>query len=283
MKRIRNGDCFTGMLFILPSLLGISIFVLVPFIDVVIRSFENVTGKNFVGFKNYSAVFRNGAFILAGENTLKFVGICIPLLIGISLLAALLIDEGVAYAGLLKSAYLIPMAIPVASVVLVWKVLFHEQGITNGVLSSFSIQGVDWMNTNAAFAILVGSYIWKNLGYNVVLWVAGLNGIPETVHVAAKVDGAGWWQRFIYITMPNLKPTLCTIVILAFLNSFKVFREAYLVSGDYPNDSIYMLQHLFNNWFRELSLDKLSAAAVAAAIVIFTGIMILQKVWDIED
>ena len=139
------------------------------------------------------------------------------------------------------------------------------------------------MNDSTAFVILVGSYIWKNLGYHIVLWTAGLTAIPKSLYEAAAVDGASWWKKFRYITLPNLRAVLCTISVLAFLNSFKVFREAYLVAGDYPDESMYLLQHLFNNWFRELSLDKLSAAAVVVSVIIFLGIQLLEKFWDQEE
>jgi multiple sugar transport system permease protein len=238
---------FRNLLFIAPSLAGVSLFVLIPFIDVITRSFQNATGQNMVGIKNYRSIFSNSAFLLAGENTLKFIGICIPLLLVVSLIIALLLHEGVPGVRLLKSSFLIPMAIPVASVVFLWKIVFHQQGLLNGMLGVSSYeQARDWMNTGSAFGILVGSYLWKNLGYNVVLWMASLAGISESLYEAAKVDGAHWRQRFTYITLPILKPTLYMITTLAFLNSFKVFREAYLVAGDYPTTaftccSIYLI------------------------------------------
>ena len=108
------------------------------------------------------------------------------------------------------------------------------------------------MNSSAAFWVLVVSYLWKNMGYDIILWSAGLAAIPENLYEAAKVDGAGSLDCFFRITLPNLMPVFYTITVLSFLNSFKVFREAYLVAGDYPHDSMYLLQHVFNNWFREL-------------------------------
>ena len=193
------------------------------------------------------------------------------------------LNAGIRGANYLKTAYLVPMAIPVASVVLIWRLLFHQNGYFSGLLHMFGMQSQDWMDTGFAFWILVFSYVWKNLGYNVVLWMAGLTAIPDTLYEAARADGANNIQCFRYITMPNLMSTLYTITVLAFLNSFKVFREAYLVAGDYPHESMYLLQHLFNNWFRELSLDKMSAAAVVIALLILVLILGLQRSWDSED
>ena len=140
----------------------------------------------------------------------------------------------------------------------------------------------DYLGTETAFWVLVFSYIWKNTGYTVVLWLAGILAIPEGQIEAAKVDGAGSMRRIIYIILPNLKGTLYTIVILSFLNSFKIYREAYLVAGAYPHKSIYLLQHTFNNWFVNLEFDKMAAAAVCTGAFLLVAILVLQKMWDRE-
>lgn len=272
----------TGIFFVLPSLIGVCIFVLIPFLDVIQRSFLEAVNSRWVGIQNYLTVFTNPAFLLAGKNTLRFVGICIPLLIVLSLSIAAFLNRQAA-GGILKTCFLLPMAIPVASVVLLWRVLFHNSGLLNHLLHSLGYAGTDWMNTGFAFWILVISYLWRNLGYNIVLWMAGLSSIPVSLYEAARVDGAGSFQCFLKITMPGLMPTLFTISVLSLLNSFKVFREGYLVAGDYPHESMYLLQHLFNNWFRDLSLDKMAAGAVTCAAVIFALVLILKKSWGGEE
>ena len=272
----------TGILFVLPSLIGVCIFVLIPFLDVIRRSLLEAVNSRWVGIQNYLTVFTNPAFLLAGKNTLRFVGICIPLLIVLSLSIAAFLNRQAA-GGILKTCFLLPMAIPVASVVLLWRVLFLISGLLNHLLLRLGYAGTDWMNTGFAFWILVISYLWRNLGYNIVLWMAGLSSIPVSLYEAARVDGAGSFQCFLKITMPGLMPTLFTISVLSLLNSFKVFREGYLVAGDYPHESMYLLQHLFNNWFRDLSLDKMAAGAVTCAAVIFALVLILKKSWGGEE
>ena len=128
-----------GLLFLAPSLAGVSLFVFLPFLDVIRRSFgEAVTGK-FVGIRNYLDVFENTAFQLAAWNTLRFVGVCIPLLLVLSLAAALLLSGKIRHRQALKSTFLIPMAIPVASVVLLWRLLFHSQGLFNRILTGIHL------------------------------------------------------------------------------------------------------------------------------------------------
>ena len=273
-----------GILFILPSFVGVCVFWLISYVDVIRRSFFGTVSGKFTGIQNYQNLFSNQAFLLAGKNTVRFFGVCIPLLVGLSLLLAVCLNS-LKEKGkqLLKTAFLLPMAIPVATVVLLWKALFNGHGFLNHILSFFSIKGTDWLNTDASFAVLVISYIWRNLGYDVVLWLAGLMAIPQSLYEAAKTDGAGAWKCFTRITVPNLLPSLFTIVVLSLLNGFKVFREAYLVAGDYPQEKMYLLQHVFNNWYRDLAIDKMSAGAVVTGAVSMILIHLLQKAWGRKD
>ena len=268
-----------GVLFVLPHFLGVSVFLFLPFLDVVRRSFFRATG-GFCGFENFITVFENDAFRLAAGNTLKFTLVCLPLLLVLSLFLAVLVYGMGRMAGVLKNIYLVPMAIPAACVVLLWKLLFDTHGMVNGVVAAFGRTGCDWMNTGRAFYVLVGSYVWKNLGYVMVLWMAAMDGIPGTVYEAAKIDGAGRAASFFYITLPCIRPAAFMIVVVSFLNSFRVFREAYLVAGNYPHDSIYLLQHVFNNWFLSLSVDKMAAGAVLLAVVTCAAVQALQRAWE---
>ena len=278
----RNKENRAFFLFLAPSLLGVVIFVVLPFLDVFKRSFTTAVTGQFRGIENYKIIFTNQAFHLAVKNTLYFTAVCIPLLVITGFLIALPLSR-LKSAGTIKSLYLFPLAMPVATIVMVWKMLFYKQGIFNLALTSLGewtgLWGeihTDYLGTGAAFWVLVCSYIWKNTGYTIVLWLAGILGIPTEILDAARVDGAGNFQRVWYVVLPNLKGSLYTIVILSFLNSFKVFREAYLVAGAYPHESMYLLQHLFNNWFLNLDMDKMAAAAVLTAGVMLVFILILQ-------
>lgn len=278
-KKTKN----TGLYFVLPSLIGVAVFTLLPFLDVFIRSFQSAISREFIWFQNYNQVINNSAFKLAASNTIKFVLVCIPLLLTLSLIIAVWLNKFVESSKILRTAFLIPMAVPIASVVLIWNIVFHDNGFLSAILDKYNISGQDWMSTGWAFWVLVFSYLWKNLGYNIILWLAGLNSISKEIYESAAVDGASNFQCFTKITMPCLKPTLYTVSVLSLLNSFKVFREAYLVAGDYPDKSMYLLQHLFNNWFRELDFSKMAAASVLMAIIIFVLIMLLQKAWEKQD
>lgn len=269
-------------LFLLPNLLGVAVFALIPMLEVLLGAFRSAVGGKWVGLLNFQTVIGNRAFRLAAWNTARFMLVCIPLLLSISLLMALGLKH--VWAGRqLRSAFLLPMAVPAASVVLVWKLLFHENGLLNALMHALHLPGVSWMTTGASFWMLVISYLWKNLGYTIALWTTALGAIPESVYEAAKMDGANEIQSFFYMTLPNLKGYAYSIGVLSLLNSFKVFREAWLVAGDYPQEQMYLVQHLYNNWFRDLSYDKIAAASVMVSTVVFALIALLRHTWAKEE
>lgn len=282
-QKTKYKDTKAAFLFLLPSLAGVCIFFVFPFIDTVRRSFFDVIGKNFSGMGNYKSVIGNQSFRSAAQNTLRFIGICIPILVVLSLCLALLMRVISPGGRRFKTIYLLPMSIPVASMVLLWKMLFDDKGIINGWLLDNGKEAVSFMNSNAAFWVLVGTYVWKNVGYDMVLWLAELDGISSSLYEAARVDGAGAFACFRYITMPSLAPALGMVTVISLLNSFKVFREAYLVAGSYPHDSMYLLQHLFNNWFRDMDISRLCAAAVLLCLGLLVIILIVEKFLRAED
>lgn len=261
-------------LFLAPSLAGTAVFTLIPFLDVIAKAFTGMADGKFAGLGNFILVVNNGAFRLAAKNTLRFMAVCIPLLMAVSLGTAVLVKAAADSTGLFKTTVLLPMAVPVASVVYLWKLVFHSQGLLNQLLGRTGGAAIDFMQHGSAFFVLIFTYIWKNNGYDMVLWLAGLDGISGELYEAAQVDGAGAWQKFCYITVPGLRGTASLVALLSVINSFKVFREAYLIAGDYPHDSIYMLQHLFNNWFVSLDIQKMSAASVLLELAVLSLVLL---------
>lgn len=250
---------------------------MLPFVRVVALSFCSVLSKEFVGVRNYVSVFQNKAFQLAMINTIRFMAIGIPLLLLISFGLALMINSNPKY-DRYKYLYLLPMAMPAATMILVWKLLFSEQGFLNKIMGTH----IDLLGEESAFYILVGSYLWKNIGYTMVLWLVGLKSISKEMIDAAKVDGAGKIQCLFKIILPCLNGTLFTILMVSILNSFRVFREVYLVGGAYPQKSIYLIQNVFNNWYINLEQDKLAAGTVLLAVILGIITLVLQRQWDKE-
>lgn len=282
LSRRRLEEAGSGYLFLLPSLLGTAGFVLIPFLDVFRRSFLQAVGSGFVGLDNYRLVLANEAFHRAAGNTARFMLVCLPILLALSLGIAVLVRQATHFQRWVKTGFLLPMAIPAASVAVFFRMLFDEKGWLNLLLQAMGLPGQDWLTSGRAFWVLSACYIWKNLGYDMILWLAGLGAIPEEQYEAARVQGAGAWDCFRYITLPQLKETLFVTALLSFVNAFRVFREAYLLAGEYPHESIYMLQHLFNNWFVNLDIQKMTAAAVMLVIGAGTVLFAFQKRGDGE-
>lgn len=262
--------------FLLPSLTGTFLFYLVPFLEIAGWSLSDARRSSFVMLDNYKDVLQNSAFRLAVKNTVSFLGICLPLLLGTGLLLAwflwLLLPRS-RYAQLL---ILLPPSLPVAGIALTWKILFEDCGLLNSWLEQFGLLPVSSLKNDAAFGILVATFIWKNLGYTLLIWMAGLCSIPKILYEAAAIDGAGLWRSFWSITLPALPPFFGLAALLGVIGCFRVFREAWLLAGNYPPDCIYLLPHLLNNWFLTLNMQRLSAA-VMLMLSVFGGIMVAAR------
>lgn len=264
-------------LFLTPSLMGVMIFVGLPFLDIIRRSLFNAMGSRFTGMENYNTVWNNQAFRLAVSNTVRFVAVCIPMLLVVSFVLALLVYKGDTRHGVFKTSLVLPMAIPVASVVLVWKIIFCPDGVLNQFLSVVSRQvwEVDWVMEKTSFWVLAATWLWKNAGYDMLLWLAGMSSIPASLYEAARVDGAGSVDNLRYITIPMLRGTLGMVLILSLVNSFRVYREAYLLAGSYPPDPVYLVPHLFSHWFLKLDVQKMSTAAVMMTAVSVVPVLVV--------
>ncbi len=258
----------TALLFVLPCLLGAFVLYVIPMIISLVYSFTQGVGQlTFVGFDNYVQLFQGGAFLLSLKNTLLFSIMGIPLLIVISLFLATLLNTGVQKMTFFRSAMLYPMIIPSASVVMVWTLFLGDDGIINGYLNKFGINPISFLNSSWSLYIIVLIFVWKNLGYNVILFMTGLNAIPSEYKEAAQLDGASKFRTFMQVTLPLLKPTTFFVLLMSIINSLKIFREVYQMSGGYPNNTIYFVQHFMNNNFESLNYSRLCTAAVILSLI----------------
>ena len=296
-KREKRKDFLRSLCFLSPSLLGVGVFFVLPFCVVLYYSMiDAVASHHFVFLDNFIKLFQNKSFQEAAKNTLHFSVLAVPLAVilamvlvllagclgsfwrvrtvALSLLLALLLEARIPLKSQFRTFFLSPMMVPVASVVLIWTVLFSENGTVNELLSAFGVKSIDWFQSDYAFLVVVLLFLWKNLGYNMILFMAGLANIPRELLEVADVEGAGEWYKFFAIKLRYLSPTLLFVTILSIINSFKVFREIYLLTGDYPAE-LYMLQHYMNGKFQSLDYPMLSAAAVVLAIVMVVLILFL--------
>ena len=263
-------------LFISPSLTGVLIFFIIPFGVVIYYSgIDGVVSRNPVGLGNYVNLMRNTAFQNAAKNTAVFSLFAVPLSIILSLGMSLVLEQSIPMKSVIRTFFLSPLMVPTASVVLIWQVMFDYHGVVNEAMKLMGLSSVDWIKSDYSQWVVVILFLWKNLGYNMVLFMSALSNIPRDILEVAKLDGAGMWKTFWYIKMRFITPSIFFVGIISLINSFKVFREVYLLAGDYPYDSLYMLQHFMNNTFRSLDYQKLSSAAIIMSLVMIVIIGIL--------
>ena len=276
LKKRNNRRKLSAVLFMVPSLLGVFLFFILPFFVVIYYSMvDNPITANFVGFENFVKVFNNAAFKRAGSNTLQFSFIAMPLAVLLSLMLAIMLDRQIPLRSQFRTAFLTPMMVPVASIVLIVQVMFHYNGAVNNFFAHFGAAKIDWLKSDYAAVVIIFLFLWKNLGYNMILFLAALEAIPRDILEVAYMENASEWKIFWMIKIRYLSPTILFVTILSLINSFKVFREVYLLTGDYPYSSLYMLQHFMNNTFKSLDYQKLSAAAIIMCLVMMVIIGIL--------
>lgn len=270
---MRRREAATGLLLASPAVVGLLAFLVLPFGYTFLRSFTTGLGwGRFVGLENYAQLFENRLFLLALKNTFLFLACGLALILPLSLFLALLLQKAGKWGKPLALALLFPMVLPVSAIVIVVNLVFAE----NGLLSQMT-GPTPWMDSPFAFVILLGLYLWKNVGIGVVILLAGLTTIPGELYESANMDGAGKWTRLTKVTLPMLRPELLVVTILSSLNAFKNFREAFVLGGDHPQESIYMLQHFMNNNFENMNFPRLSVAAVVFFALLFCLYTLLLK------
>lgn len=253
-----------GYLLIAPLILGCLIFYGIPFGMVISYSLKSSPGRmgKFVGLFNYSTVWNNELFRLACWNTFRFFLIGLPLNLVISYGIALLLKKQVQKYEILKSVLMLPYVMPVVGTTLLVEHLFGRYP--------------ELEQSGGFFAILL-LYLWKSVGYSVILLLSGLMTIPQEQYAVAELEGANGWQRFRLITTPQMWNPMFFTLLFAMINGFKCFREIFLIGGKYPGKELYMMQHFMNNSFENLNYGKLSVASVLlfGAITLVMGIAYL--------
>ena len=294
----RLGDKLYSGAFLAPSFVGVMVFFIAPFFVVGYYAFiDSPVGRNFVFFRNFQRVLGNLAFQTAAENTILFSALAVPLAVVLALGLAILLEQKIPMKSQLRTFFLSPMMVPVASIVLIWEVLFHQNGALNDSLASLAAstglfsyeralgQWIDWFYSRWAQLPIVALFLWRNLGYNMILFMAALNNIPKDLLEVAEIEGASPLYVFRKIKLRFLSPTILFVTILSVINSFKVFREVFLLTGSHPYGRLYMLQHYMNNMFQNLDYQSLAAAAIIMALVMVAiiGLLFAVEHWYGKD
>jgi len=272
----------------LPALLLISVFFLLPVVAGLLLSFTDfdlyalADGANLriIGFDNYRTLLDTPIFWQALGNTAEFVVLGVPLSLCASLGAALLLDSRLArFKPLLRTALFAPVVTTLVAVALVWRYLLHTRyGIFNDLLAHVGLGPVDWLgDAHWSMPSIVLLAVWKNFGYNMIILLAALQAIPEDLHEAARVEGAGAWTRLRHVTLPMLAPTLALVAIVTVSGYFQLFAEPYVMTQGGPLQStVSVLYYMFEQGFSWWKLGYASSVAFVlfALVLLFTALQL---------
>lgn len=270
----------SGYLLIAPVVLGCLLFYGIPLGMVIYYSMKSSPGimGSFVGWLNYKEVLENELFQLASWNTFRFLVVGLLLNLFVSYGIALFLKEQAQRHGILKSVLLLPYVMPVTGSVFLMEQMFGNDGKLNLLLNAFGLSAIDWLESSWAFPIVILLYLWKNVGYGVILLLAGLMTISKEQYAVAELDGAGSWQKFWHITTPQMWNSVFFALLFAMINGFKCFREIFLIGGKHPGKELYMMQHFMNNSFENLNYGRLSVSSVLLFVAV-TVVMGIVYVW----
>ncbi|MBR1693070.1 MAG: sugar ABC transporter permease [Lachnospiraceae bacterium] len=273
-KRMEKSSFLAG------SFAGVLIFYILPFGYLIYYSFvDRPVGGSFAGWNNYIELLHNQAFLTALKNTILFAAVSVPLAVTLSLVMAVVLEKNIPGRSLFRTIFLSPLMVPSASVMLVWQVLFYYNGTINRFFLKLGHGKIDFMNSGYGLLVVLLIFLWKNLGYYMIIYMAALNEVPRELLEAATIDGGSDAQKFWYIKLPYLSPSILFVCLMAIIGSFKIFKEVYLLAGAHPSASLYLLQHFMNNTFLAFDYQKLATAAVLLSIgltIVVTALLWLE-------
>ena len=268
--------------FLLPGLAGLLIFYVIPFVGGIWYSVTDGTLANkFVGFDNYVAVWNNTMFKMGLKNTMELSLICAPLLFLLSFLLAAGLHRIRPAGGFFRSSVLMPYLMPSSAILIIWLLWFDYGGPVNRLLVMLGSTRVNWMLGAELRLPVILLFLWKNLGFCVVIFMSALQSIPESLYEFATLEGASFMKQTFKITLPLAVPSAFLVAILSFVNAFRIFKEVFFIAGAYPDDPeyIYTLQNYMNNMYGRLNYQNVTTAAYIFAAIVFAlfGLLFLSQ------
>jgi len=268
--------------FLLPGLAGLLIFYGIPFVGGIWYSVTEGTLENkFVGLDNYVSVWNNTMFQMGLKNTMELSLICAPLLFLLSFLLAAGLHRIRPAGGFFRSSVLMPYLMPSSAILIIWLLWFDYGGPVNRLLVMLGSTRVNWMLGAELRLPVILLFLWKNLGFCVVIFMSALQSIPESLYEFATLEGASFMKQTFKITLPLAVPSAFLVAILSFVNAFRIFKEVFFIAGAYPDDPeyIYTLQNYMNNMYSRLSYQNVTTAAYIFAVIVFAlfGLLFLSQ------
>ncbi|MBI5662119.1 MAG: sugar ABC transporter permease [Ignavibacterium album] len=284
----------TVIFFLAPAVSAIFIFFFIPVIAAFIISFTDfdiytlgdLSTLRFIGFDNYSKLLNDELFWTSLENTFYFVVVAGPLSIAVSLSAALLLNSKLTkFKSLFRLAYFLPVVTTLVAVAIVWRFIYHPNfGILNFFLGLVGINPIDWLGDPFwAMPSIIILAVWKNFGYNMIIFIAGLQNIPDELYEAADIEGASALQKFRHITLPMLAPTTIFVSIITMIGYFQLFAEPYVMTQGGPlNKTLSIVQYMYQEGFRWWNMGYSASIAFVLFVIIFIGTLIQFRIQKIN-
>ncbi len=277
------------LVFIGPALAAMFIFLIIPIFasfllsvtDFNVFSLTDWSRANYVGIDNFRDLLSDPLFWRSLLNTVYCLVVAMPLTVMISLGIAMLINrERTLFKGLFRIIYFLPFVTNTVAIAVVWSwILNMHYGLLNWFLGLFGISGPNWLgDPTFAMPSIIMLVVWKAIGYNMILFMAGLQNIPCFLYEAAELDGASSWQKFIHITLPMLRPTMLFVTTMMIIGYLQLFEEPYMLTGGGPlNSTLSVVLYLYRQGFRFFELGYASAIAVALFLIIITITLVRMR------
>lgn len=273
---MKRRKAYTPYLFLLPALAFMGVFLFYPIVDVFRLSFTNynmITEAQFVGLDNYKQLFNEPLFWKTLKNSFIYLIGVVPILVVAPIFLAILVNNKLKGIKWFRAAYYIPVVTSMVVVGIMWKWLYQGNGILNYVLQSLGIisDQINWLtDPNIALFSVMAVTVWKGLGYYMVIYLSGLQSIPQELYEVSEIDGASWWQKHIHVTIPLLKPSIMLVTILSSIAAMKVFTEVYVMTKGGPlNSSKTLVYYIYQMAFENLNLGYAAAMGFVLFIIIF--------------
>jgi multiple sugar transport system permease protein len=275
-----------GWAFVLPALVLLLVFFFLPVVAALLLSLTDfdlyaiadLENVEFIGLDNYARLLRTPDFWTALRNTFYFVLVGGPLSVIASLGAALLLNARVArFKSLFRTIYFAPVVTTLVAVAVVWRYMYHAQyGLLNGALGLVGIAPLDWLgNPRLAMPAIILLAVWKNFGYNMIIFVAGLQSIPDDLYEAAQIDGAGPLRRFLHVTLPSLGPTMLFVSVITMIGYFQLFAEPYVMTQGGPvKSTLSVVLFMYQEGFRWWRMGFAASIAFVLFLIILAGTLI---------
>jgi len=289
LKKKAASETLMGYFFMLPAIVSLATFMVGPIIYAFFLSFQEFTFLNpdlshFVGLDNYLRMFEDERFLKALWNTSLYSLGVVPAQVALALMLALIVNSDIRGKTFFRVSYFLPTVTSTVAVSVMFLFLFKKDGLVNHFLGLFGIEERSWlMDVDFALPSIMLMAVWTTVGQFMVIYLAGLQEIPQDLYEAAEVDGAGAWRKFWHITLPMLRPTTFFIVIMSIIGTFQVFDQMYVISkgeGGPLDATLTVVLYLYNMAFEEFQMGYASAMAFFLFFVIFVLTLIQRKFFD---